>query len=80
MIRTATCFAALLVLTAPAALAETKSYPAQAFSRLRLPARSMLYTHPPMRLPFCGTGDGDFTDVYLDFDGDTLVVSRNSGA
>ena len=79
MIRTATCLAALSVLTAPAALGETKSYPAQAFSGIEA-AGPIDVVYAPADAPSISVeqADGDFTDVYLDFDGDTLVVSRNS--
>lgn len=79
MIRTATCLAAFAALTVPAAFAETKSYDAQAFSKIE--ARGgidVIYERAASPSIVVEQAEGDFSDVYLDFEGDTLIVSRNS--
>lgn|GEM_PF-302562 len=79
MFRTATCLAALAALTAPAALAETKSYDAEAFSSIDARgAIDVVYEHAAKPSIIVEQAEGDFSDVYLEFDGDTLIVSRNS--
>jgi hypothetical protein len=79
MFRTATCLAALAALTAPAALAETKSYDAEAFSSIDARgAIDVVYEHAASPSIVVEQAEGDFSDVYLEFDGDTLIVSRNS--
>ena len=79
MIRTTTCLAAITLLAAPAAFAETKSYSAQSFSEIEAGgAVDVIYEHADTPGILVEQADGDFSDLYLDFDGDTLVVSRNS--
>ena len=79
MFRTAACLAALAALTAPAALAETKSYDAEAFSSIDARgAIDVVYEHAASPSIVVEQAEGDFSDVYLEFDGDTLIVSRNS--
>ncbi|MEZ5985658.1 MAG: DUF2807 domain-containing protein [Hyphomonas sp.] len=79
MNRTTACLAALTLLATPTALAETKSYAAQPFDEIEAGgAIDVIYERadtPSIRVE---QADGDFSDLYLDFDGDTLVVSRNS--
>ncbi|MCA8893202.1 MAG: DUF2807 domain-containing protein [Hyphomonas sp.] len=79
MTRTAICLAALSMLTAPAAFADTKTYPAQSFSSIES-AGPIDVIYEPAATPgiVVEQAEGDFSDVYLDFDGDTLIVSRNS--
>lgn len=79
MIRTATCLAAFAALTVPTALAETKSYDAKAFSEIEARgAIDVIYERAATPSIVVEQAEGDFGDVYLDFDGDTLIVSRNS--
>ena len=79
MIRTATCLAAFAALTVPAAFAETKSYDAQAFNEIEARgAIDVVYERAATPSITVEQAEGDFSDVYLDFEGDTLVVSRNS--
>ncbi|HPE47039.1 MAG TPA: DUF2807 domain-containing protein [Hyphomonas sp.] len=79
MIRTATCLAALAVLAVPAAFAETKTYDAQSFSAIKAEgAIDVIYERAATPSVTVEQAEGDFSDVYLDFDGDTLTVSRNS--
>lgn len=79
MKRPATCFAALLVLTAPAALAETKTYPAQPFSEIEAGGPiDIIYERTATPSIVVEQAENDFSDVYLEFENDTLVVSRNS--
>ena len=79
MIRTATCLAALAALTTPAAFAETKTYDAKAFTGIDTRgAIDVVYEHADTPSITVEQAEGDFSDVYLDFDGDTLIVSRNS--
>lgn len=79
MNRTTACLAALTLLATPTALADTKSYAAQPFDEIEAGgAIDVIYERadaPSIRVE---QADGDFSDLYLDFDGDTLVVSRNS--
>jgi hypothetical protein len=79
MTRTAICLTALSMLTAPAAFADTKTYPAQSFSSIEA-AGPIDVVYEPSETPgiVVEQAEGDFSDVYLDFDGDTLIVSRNS--
>lgn len=79
MIRTATCIAAFVALAAPAALSETKSYPAQSFSAIDSHgAIDVIYERSATPSITVEQEKGDFSDVYIDFDGDTLVLSRKS--
>ncbi|MEZ6000703.1 GIN domain-containing protein [Hyphomonas sp.] len=79
MKRPATCFAALLILATPAALAETKSYPAQPFSEIEAGGPiDVIYERAATPSIVVEQAENDFSDIYLDFDGDTLIVSRNS--
>ena len=79
MIRPATCLAALAALAVPAAFAETKSYDAKPFSKIDAQgAIDVIYEHAATPSITVEQAEGDFSDVYLDFEGDTLVVSRNS--
>jgi len=79
MIRTATCLAAFAALAIPAAFAETKTYDAKAFHEIDASgAIDVVYEHAPNRSISVEQAEGDFSDLYLEFDGETLVVSRNS--
>ncbi len=79
MLRTATSLVALAALTAPAAFAETKSYDAKAFSAIDARgAIDVVYEAAATPSITVEQADGDFSDVFLDFEGATLVVSRNS--
>lgn len=79
MKRPATCIAALLVLAAPAALADTKAYPAQPFSQIEAGGPiDVIYERAATPSIVVEQAENDFSDVYLDFEGDTLIVSRNS--
>lgn len=79
MIRTATCLAAFAALTVPAAFAETKSYDAKAFSKIDARgAIDVVYERAATPSISVEQAEGDFSDLYLDFEGDTLIVSRNS--
>ncbi|MEZ6011031.1 MAG: DUF2807 domain-containing protein [Hyphomonas sp.] len=79
MIRTATCLAAFAALAIPAAFAETKTYDAKAFHEIDASgAIDVIYERAPNRSISVEQAEGDFSDLYLEFDGETLVVSRNS--
>ena len=79
MKRPATCIAALLVLAAPAALADTKAYPAQPFSQIEAGGPiDVIYERAATPSITVEQAENDFSDIYLDFEGDTLIVSRNS--
>ncbi len=79
MKRAATCFTALIVLVAPAAIAETQSYPAEAFSQIKAVGPiDVIYEPAATPSIMVEQAENDFSDVYLDFEGDTLVVSRKS--
>jgi hypothetical protein len=79
MKRTATCLAALLALTAPAALAESKTFSAQSFSQIEAAGPiDVIYQAAATPSIVVEQAENDFSDIYLDFEGDTLVVSRNS--
>ena len=79
MFKTATCLAAAAALIVPAALAETKTYDAKAFSEIEASgAVDVIYEQAATPSLTVEQDEGDFSDIYIDFDGDTLVVSRNS--
>jgi hypothetical protein len=79
MIRSATSLATLLILSTPAALAENKSYPAQPFTEIEAAGPiDVIYERSDTYAVNVEQADGDFSDVYLDFKGDRLIVSRNS--
>jgi hypothetical protein len=79
MKRTATCFAAALALTAPAALAESKTFSAQSFSQIEAAGPiDVVYEAAATPSIVVEQAENDFSDIYLDFEGDTLIVSRNS--
>ncbi|MCA8900315.1 MAG: DUF2807 domain-containing protein [Hyphomonas sp.] len=79
MFRTASCIAAIVALAAPAALAETKSYDAQSFEAIKAHgAIDVIYERAATPSITVEQENGDFSDVYIDFDGDTLVLSRQS--
>jgi hypothetical protein len=79
MKRPATCIAGLLILAAPSALAETKTYPAQPFSQIEAGGPiDAIYEPAATPAIVVEQAENDFSDVYLEFEGDTLVVSRNS--
>ena len=77
MKRPATCFAALIILSAPAAIAETQSYPAESFSQIEAVGPiDVIYEPAAAPSIVVEQAENDFSDIYLDFDGDTLIVSR----
>ncbi len=79
MKRPAICFTALLALSAPAAIAETQSYPTEPFSKIEAVGPiDVIYEPAASPSIVVEQNENDFSDVYLDFEGDTLVVSRNS--
>jgi hypothetical protein len=79
MKRPATCFAALIILSAPAAIAETQSYPAESFSQIEAVGPiDVIYEPAAAPSIVVEQAENDFSDIYLDFDGDTLIVSRKS--
>lgn len=79
MKRPVTCFATLIILSAPAAIAETQSYPSESFSQIEAVGPiDVIYEPAASPSIVVEQAENDFSDIYLDFDGDTLVVSRKS--
>ncbi len=79
MIRAATALAAIAALTALPALAETRSFDAKSFDSIEARgAIEVIYTPSGAPSMSVEQTEGDFSDLYLDFEGKTLVVSRNS--
>lgn len=78
MIRTASCLAALAALAIPA-IAETRSYDAEAFTGIE--ARGpidVVYEQAAKPSITVEQAEGDFSDLFIDFEDGTLIVSRNS--
>jgi hypothetical protein len=74
-----TAVTALTLLAVPAALAESKSYKAKAFSRIEVDsAMSVVYKTGPETRIVVENSEGDFSDVYIANKGDALKVSRVS--
>ncbi|MBA3069838.1 MAG: hypothetical protein FP825_15310 [Hyphomonas sp.] len=79
MNKTLTALATISLLLAPAALAESKSFDAKPFSSIEVKgAMDVVFSTAPQTQVTVETPGGDFSDAKIEFDGDTLVVTRNS--
>lgn len=79
MKRTLTALATVALLSASAALAESKTFEAKPFSRIDVEgAMFVTYKSGPETRVVVETPGGDFSDAKISNDGDTLIVSRES--
>jgi hypothetical protein len=79
MNKTLTALATISLLLAPTALAESKSFEAKPFSSIEVKgAMDVVFSTAPQTQVTVETPGGDFSDAKIVFDGDTLIVTRNS--
>lgn len=77
MNKTLTALAAISMLLAPTAFAETKTFDADAFSRIQVKGvMNVVHTTGPETKVTVETDTGDFSDARIENEGDTLVVTR----
>lgn len=77
MNKTLTALATISVLLAPTAFAETKTFDADAFTRIQVKGvMDVVHTTGPQTKVTVETETGDFSDALILNEGDTLVVTR----
>lgn len=79
MIKTLTLTAAIALMAAPLALADSKAIDTRSFDTIEVKgAMNLVYTQGPDRAVAVETDGSDFSDADISVDGDTLVITRVS--